>query len=214
MRTTIKKHGKALEVGPGSGIYLPILLDHYDHVVAIDIEESYLKYSEPLTVKNPNLVLLVDDISRSTLPEMTFDLILCSEVIEHIADSASAISEMHRLLKPGGILILSTPQKLSFLEIMARVAFMPGIIDLVKMVYKESIIETGHINLLSDREVFQQLRQAGFRICETFKSGLYLPLIAEFLGMTGLRWEKWIEGKLRGKSLDFILWVQYYIAEA
>ena len=199
-RTAIKERGKALEVGPGSGIYLPILLEHFDQVVAIDIEESYLKYSEPITPNHHNLALIVDDISRSKLPSKTFDHILCSEVIEHIADSSSAIAEMHRLIKPGGILILSTPQKFSFLEILAKIAFLPGIINLVKMVYKESILETGHINLLTEGEVLRQLKQAGFQICETYKSGLYVPLLAEFLGMTGLRLEKWLEGKLRGRN--------------
>lgn len=101
-RTAKKAHLRALEVGPGSGIYLPALAAHYDQVVASDIEESYLQHAEPLTAKHRNLTPLVDDISRSTLPDRSFDLILCSEVIEHIADSSAAIKEMHRLLKPRG----------------------------------------------------------------------------------------------------------------
>ncbi|MGQ4648731.1 methyltransferase domain-containing protein [Lyngbya aestuarii] len=38
-----------------------------------------------------------------------FDIVLCTEVLEHVADTRSAISEIYRVLKPGGKLILTTP---------------------------------------------------------------------------------------------------------
>jgi hypothetical protein len=96
----------------------------------------------------------------------------------------------------------------------AKIALLPGIINLVKLVYKESVMETGHINLLTEREVLAQLVQAGFQISETYKSGVYLPIVAEFMGVTGLGLEKWLEKKLYGGVLDAILWTQYYIGEA
>jgi len=213
-RTAKKSNLGALEVGPGSGIYLRELAKYYEQVTASDIEDLYLEHAKILTSQHRNLAFLVDDISRSTLPDRSFDLILCSEVIEHIADSSAAIKEMHRLLKPGGTLILSTPQKNSLLEMTAKIALLPGIINLVKLVYQESIMETGHINLLTESEVLAQLGQAGFQIRQIYKSGLYLPLVAEFMGAAGLKLEKWLEKKLYGKRLDAILWTQYYIAEA
>jgi len=213
-RTAKKSNLGALEVGPGSGIYLRELAKYYEQVTASDIEDLYLEHAKILTSQHRNLAFLVDDISRSTLPDRSFDLILCSEVIEHIADSSAAIKEMHRLLKPGGTLILSTPQKNSLLEMTAKIALLPGIINLVKLVYQESIMETGHINLLTESEVLAQLGQAGFQIKQIYKSGLYFPLVAEFMGVAGLKLEKWLEKKLYGKRLDAILWTQYYIAEA
>jgi len=38
-----------------------------------------------------------------------FDIIVCTEVLEHTLDPFSAVKEIYRLLKPGGILILSVP---------------------------------------------------------------------------------------------------------
>ena len=182
--------------------------------MASDLEAFYLEHAQSLTAKYRNLTFQVDDICKSKLPERSFDLVLCSEVIEHLRDSAGALAQMHRLLNPGGTLILSTPQRYSLLELAAKIAFLPGVINLVRLVYQESILETGHINLLTEREVTRQLKQAGFRVRRTFKSGCYLPLVAEFMGETGLRLEKRLERTLRRGVLDSLLWTQYYVAEA
>ena len=205
---------RALEVGPGSGVYLPTLCSLFGEVVTSDIEESYLERASNLSSAHPNLSMKIDDITNSSLPESSFDLILCTEVVEHIPDSASALREMHRLLKPGGKLVLSTPQRYSPLELTAKIAFLPGIIDIVRCVYREPILETGHINLMTDKQVTEQIESVGFRIREQFKSGMYIPFLAEFTGNYGLKLEKRLERGLRGGVLDWLLWTQYYVAEA
>ena len=107
--------GAALDVGCGSGVYLPTLSKLYAEVVALDANESLVRNAVPLAQKYPNVRLVAADISRSGFADGAFDLIVCSEVVEHIADPAKVISELHRLLKPNGILILSTPQSWSSL---------------------------------------------------------------------------------------------------
>jgi 2-polyprenyl-3-methyl-5-hydroxy-6-metoxy-1,4-benzoquinol methylase len=209
-----KYDSNALEVGPGSGIYLPVLAALFDNVTAIDIEEAYLINARKLMPAHPNLSLKVDDILNSVLPDGYFDFILCTEVVEHISGSEVAIAEMRRLLRPGGILLLSTPQRYSPLEITAKVAFLPGVIQLVRMIYQEPIIETGHINLMTERQVVDQLEASGFKMVEQYKSGFYIPLVAEFMGHLGLRVENWIEARIRSSALDGVLWTQYYIAQA
>ena len=206
------QHQRAIEVGPGSGIYLPILAQLYDEVVALDIEQAYLNHASHLTSTHQNLLLKIDDITASSLPTASFDLILCTEVVEHLPDSSPALREMHRLLRPGGTLLLSTPQRYSPLEMAAKIAFLPGIINLVRFIYQEPILDTGHINLMTSKQMTRQLEQAGFHIQESYKSGMYIPLVAEFFGGAGVRLEQWLESKLRGGSLDSLLWTQYYIA--
>lgn len=215
---TLRRHAnssrrKALEVGFGRGVYLPALTEMYDEVVAIDLDEDLLKHGRSLAAKYPNLHLASDDITHSALPDNTFDIVLCTEVVEHIADSAKAIAEMHRILRPHGVLVLSTPQPRSPVELLAKIAFKPGIVNLVRLIYKEPVYETGHINLMSERQVTGQLRAAGFTIRERHKSGVYLPMIAELLGKTGLWIEQRLEPRMRGGIFDGLLWTQYYIAE-
>jgi 2-polyprenyl-3-methyl-5-hydroxy-6-metoxy-1,4-benzoquinol methylase len=209
-----RETGAALEVGPGSGVYLPILADLFQVVNGSDIEDAYLKHAHTLLSKISNLSLAVDDITDSKLPEGSFDLILCTEVVEHIPDSQAAIAQMHRLLKPGGVLVLSTPQRYSPLEILAKIAFLPGIIQLVRFIYQESILDSGHVNLMTEAQVRKQLDAAGFSIVEHYKSGMYIPMIAEFTGVHGLSLEQFLEKKLYKGPLDWLLWTQYYISRA
>ncbi|MCZ6771992.1 MAG: methyltransferase domain-containing protein [Proteobacteria bacterium] len=209
-----EKVDTTLEVGPGYGIYLPVLAQLSANVMATDIEDAYLNYAAGLRSVHPNISLQIDDITDSNLRDGSFDVILCTEVIEHIQESAAALREMHRLLKPGGVVVLSTPQRYSPLELAAKIAFVPGIINIVRLVYREPILESGHINLMTERQITAQLEAAGFRIRERFKSGVYLPVVAEFTGTLGLRLAQALESKLRDGPLSGLLWTQYYIAEA
>jgi hypothetical protein len=43
---------------------------------------------------------------------------------------------------------------------------------------------------------------------------MYLPIVAEFAGERGRRIEEWIERRVRGHSFDWMLWTQYYVAQA
>jgi 2-polyprenyl-3-methyl-5-hydroxy-6-metoxy-1,4-benzoquinol methylase len=205
---------QALEVGFGSGVYLSTLAEHFEQVVASDVELTYFDRSKPLALNYPNVSLVYDDITHTKLPRSSFDVVLCTEVVEHIPDSTVALANMHDLLKPEGMLVLSTPQPYCPLEIAAKIAFLPGIINMVRLIYQEPILETGHINLMSSQKVVGQLERAGFTIRESFKSGMYVPFIAEFADQRGLQLEKWLEGKLRRGPLDWLLWTQYYIADA
>jgi SAM-dependent methyltransferase len=203
---------RALEIGPGSGVYLPTLAATATEVVGVDIEDAYLDRLRPLERDYSHLRLVHDDILKSSFPDSFFDLILCTEVIEHISDSRTVFSEIARLLAPLGVLILSTPQKYSPLEISSKVAFLPGIIDLVRRIYKEPILETGHINLMTKHNVRDQLEEAGFTILETHTSGVYIPGIAESLGSRALDFEQMLERRFRKTRFEGLLWTQYAIA--
>ena len=50
------------------------------------------------------------DITAIPLAEKSFDFILCHRVLEHVLDDAGAMRELHRILRPGGVLNMSVPQ--------------------------------------------------------------------------------------------------------
>ena len=64
-----REAGTALEVGPGSGIYLPVLAGLFKKVYGSDIKDAYLKHARSLLRVVDNLSLVVDDITDSNLPE-------------------------------------------------------------------------------------------------------------------------------------------------
>jgi 2-polyprenyl-3-methyl-5-hydroxy-6-metoxy-1,4-benzoquinol methylase len=209
-----ERPGRALEIGFGAGIYLRALASYYDELVGTDLSQSQLEYVRSRTADLANLHVLIDDITDSHLAAHSFDLVLCSEVLEHIHDTDRAIAGIRRVVAPGGLLIVSTPQRHSLMELACKLAFMPGVINLVRRVYGEAVFETGHISLMTERQMTHALQTAGFRIRQRFKSGLYLPLVAEFAGSTGLRVERWLEERLRDGFLGWTLWTQYYVAQA
>ena len=204
---------QALEVGPGAGGYLPILQQEAKHVTASDIELDYLNYIKEKFKTEQCFHYITDDITNSNQQENSFDIILCTEVIEHIPNSQLALNELARLLKPQGRLILSTPQRYSPLELTAKIAFLPVIIQIVRFIYGEAIIETGHINLLTEKQLKEQLKNANLEIEKEYKCGFYIPFLAEFTGSLGLKIEQYLEKKLRGTYLDFLLWTQCYVLQ-
>ena len=204
--------GRALEVGPGAGPYVELLCTSFPEVVASDVEGRYLEHVRTRHGHRPELTLLEDDIESSALEPQGFDTILCTEVIEHVAAPAAVLDSIFRLLRPGGTLILSTPQPYSPVELLGRVAFRPGVIRLTRAIYREPVLPTGHISLLSRRRLGAMLRRTGFRIEASGVGGLYLPLLAEVGGERALRVERRLAPALAAGPLRGLLWTQYWTA--
>jgi SAM-dependent methyltransferase len=58
---------------------------------------------------NPEGVDLIIDLRNCALPDNAYDMVYASHVLEHIDDDASAIAEIHRILRPGGVAVLPVP---------------------------------------------------------------------------------------------------------
>lgn len=211
----LSRHGGSsavLEVGTGSGVYIPMLARLFDRVVVVETEPLFLRNAREVARGLTNVVVVGDDITSPHLEDGDFDVVLCSEVIEHIREYDKALHNIRRFLKPEGHLVLSLPQRFSVVEVVTRVAFLPWVIDLVKLVYKEPLLDPGHINLMSKSKLWRSLEAVGFEVVETYRSGLYLPVLAECGGRTAVDIEQWIESRIRDGILGWLLWTQYYVA--
>lgn len=201
----------SLEIGPGSGLYLPALQKKSSQLYVSDIEAVYLEGAARINQEENPIVIINDDITDTKLPKNFFDMIICSEVVEHLSDTFTAIHNIFESLKPGGVVILSTPQKYSFLEMAGKVAFLPGVIDLVRLIYREPILKTGHISLLTEKQIKKQIKSVGFEIVGQDKSGLYLPIFSEIFGEFAVKFQEWAEMKIKDTWLDGVVWTQYYV---
>ena len=202
---------RAIEFGPGSGIYLPVLARHFPDVVAADVQPAYLDGIRPLLSSVPGLSLVTDDLLDSKIPANSFGLLLCSEVLEHVTDPERAITALYNILAPESIAIITTPQRFSLMELCSHIAFLPGIIHLVRLIYREPILETGHIGLRTATAIRRRLQETGFTILTQDKFALYVPLLAEFGGEPGGRLIASLEKKIKGTWLDWTLWTQAYV---
>jgi len=98
---------RVLDVGCGEGVFAAELARSGASVVGIDVAEEPLRRARTL---HPGLELaLVDGEGRWPLEDSSFDVVWAGEVIEHVADTAAWLSEIRRVLRSGGTLLLSTP---------------------------------------------------------------------------------------------------------
>jgi SAM-dependent methyltransferase len=214
-----RQDGSALEIGPGCGIYIPTLVVNFGSVTVSDIEEAYLSSAREFRAPaGGQLHVIVDNIADSRLSNEAFDVVLCSEVIEHLprADlTLAALRGMARVLKPGGVLILSTPQSFSTVEIMGRVAFHPRVIGAVRRLYRgEPVLPPGHTNLQTVGNLRMAIEAAGFRVKTLDRFALYLPGLAEFGGVMGKRVAEALAQLIRHVPLlRGLLWTQAWVLE-
>lgn len=101
--------GNLLEVGCGTGRGLEILVNSADHYTGID---KYKSLTDQLQEKYPQAKFMDMHIPPlKGIADNTFDTVVSFQVIEHIKDDKSFLKEIHRVLKPGGKAIISTPNK-------------------------------------------------------------------------------------------------------
>jgi glycosyltransferase involved in cell wall biosynthesis/SAM-dependent methyltransferase len=96
-----------LDCGCGMGVYL-MMMNRLRNLklYGVDGDPERLAWAEREGVQAK---LFSVDIHDLPFPDASFDKILMSEVLEHIADDRRAMREIYRILKPGGILALSVP---------------------------------------------------------------------------------------------------------
>jgi 2-polyprenyl-3-methyl-5-hydroxy-6-metoxy-1,4-benzoquinol methylase len=98
---------RVLDVGCGEGRFAAELERAGARVMGIDVAERPLARARAL---HPRLELrLVDGEGSWDLGDASFDVVWAGEVIEHVADTAAWLSELRRVLRSGGRLLLSTP---------------------------------------------------------------------------------------------------------
>ncbi len=101
--------GNVLEAGTGTGYGLPWISPKVESILSID------KYdASPFvdTTQYPNLKLKQMRFPPFLgLPDNTYDYVICFQVVEHIREDRFFLQEIKRVLKPGGKLIVTTPNK-------------------------------------------------------------------------------------------------------
>ena len=106
--------GRALEIGCGSGELLCNLLSRNFEVVGVDLTPSMIEASRALVVKRcggKSVDAAVADIENLPFREESFDLVIAAGVIEYLASDEKALRGLCRILKPGGMVILSVRNK-------------------------------------------------------------------------------------------------------
>lgn len=117
-----------LNVGGSAGIIDEYLSRHFAHVTGIDIDEKAIRYAQA-NFRKENLRLELGDALDLKYPDDSFDVVICSQVYEHVADANLLMAEMFRVVRPGGVvyfaagnrIMVNEPHyKLPFLSVLPR----------------------------------------------------------------------------------------------
>ena len=100
-----KKNGKLLDVGCAAGFFLHVAKQEGWNVQGVEPNSWLADYGR----KNFEAKVFNGTLEEAKFKDNMFDIITMWDVLEHIPDPKSALIEANRILKPGGILIISFP---------------------------------------------------------------------------------------------------------
>jgi len=153
----VPKVGRLLDAGCGLGFV----------VSSLSAGKRYGIDDKPLLVAaakkmNPEVEYSVQDIAKTSFAGGFFDTVLCLDVIEHTTKQRATLSELSRILAPGGRLLLSTP--------VPEADFLPGARAYTRALHKA----WGHKKLVSRDRLIKMLDEAGLTV-EDEVYYMYLP---------------------------------------
>lgn len=146
-----------LEIGCSSGVLIRCLeKDGYASVVGIDISPEAIRECHRRGTSNAQIM----DAQKLDFADDQFDVITASDVLEHLGDDTGALRDWHRVLKPGGIVIIFVP------------AF--------RLLWSEHDVANQHHRRYRSAELKQKLEAAGFEIERQsyWNMSLFLPIAA------------------------------------
>ena len=132
-----------LEAGCGEGYGADLIADVARRVIALDYDEATVAH---VRARYPRVDVRHGNLAELALPDGSVDVVVNFQVIEHLWDQPQFVAECLRVLRPAGLLLMSTPN---------RVTFSPG---------RDTPINPFHTRELNAAELTELLESAGFTL--------------------------------------------------
>jgi len=132
-----------LEAGCGEGYGADLIASVAQQVIAVDYDAAAVAH---VRARYPRVQVLVANLASLPLPDASVDVVVNFQVIEHLWDQPQFVTECLRVLRPGGLLLMSTPN---------RITFSPGL---------DTPVNPFHTRELNAAELAELLTDAGFRM--------------------------------------------------
>jgi len=147
--------GRVLDVGCAGGELAEILHARGWRVDGVEREPELVR-----TAERHGIAVRLSDFDREPLPwdTATFDAAVAGEVIEHVVDTDHLLGELARVVRPGGALVVTTPN-LASLENRLRLLF-----GRYPMWMDYRVVGTGHLRYYTPRVLRHHLEVHGFRV--------------------------------------------------
>lgn len=103
---------RVLDLGSGEGFGAALLADRAASVSGVDIDERTVEHSR---ANYPGIDFAVASATDlSAFADSSFDAVVTFELIEHVADQEQVLAEIERVLAPGGLVVMSTPERQAY----------------------------------------------------------------------------------------------------
>jgi SAM-dependent methyltransferase len=150
--------GDYLDIGSGTGELLTLVQNRYG------LSPFACDYTDQL-IRLPHQPVAIADLNAEPLPfeANRFALVTCAETIEHLENYRQTLREMHRVLKPGGIAVITTPNILNLRSRLRYLAFgFASLFGPLNIGGRDVHSPRGHINPVSWFYLAHALLEAGF----------------------------------------------------
>jgi SAM-dependent methyltransferase len=132
-----------LEAGCGEGYGADLIAGVARRVIGLDYDDSAVAH---VRARYPRVEMMHANLAELPLDDGTVDVVVNFQVIEHLWDQGQFVAECFRVLRPGGVLLMSTPN---------RITFSPG---------RDTPINPFHTRELNAGELTELLTAAGFSL--------------------------------------------------
>lgn len=146
--------GVLLEIGAGFGTFCEEVrgLDRFDRVVALEMTPDLAA-----TCRGRNLEVIESPVEKLDPTSLSADVVASFEVIEHLFAPIDFCRSIHRILKPGGLLILTCPNLMGF--------------DIQELHERSIAVDHEHLNYFHPASLRALLERAGFELLEVQTPG-------------------------------------------
>ena len=182
-RNYIQPGSSVLDVGSGYSIFFLLGADWEFDITCCDLDRAAMEKMRGLM---PGWDWVVADAVRLPWDDGVFDAVYAGEIIEHVPNPEGALLEWKRVLAPGGILILSTPNRDRLLARTNR-AVMP--------------VHPEHISEMNLGEIRSLLSSMGFRVLR--RTGIYLEWLLNWWRPPGSRVD-WLTARFTSPAFGFL----------
>lgn len=104
-----------LNLGCSTGIIDEYLAGHVASMTGVDIDEPAIELASSRR-SAPNVEFHIDDAMRLSFADASFDIVICSQVYEHVPDPARMMGEIYRVLRPGGVCYFAATNRWALVE--------------------------------------------------------------------------------------------------
>lgn len=100
-----------LEAGSGEGYGASMIATRAKSVTCVDYDQQAVEHTRR---RYPELIVHQGNLIDLPLDDASVDVVVNFQVIEHLWDQSAFVAECHRVLRPGGVLLMSTPNRITF----------------------------------------------------------------------------------------------------